>query len=206
MLLCDATGYMHRQGVVHRDLKPNNVMLCADGSMRIMDFGIASAAAARRLTFAGFTGRLGTPHYMAPEQVRGQRGDARTDIYSLGAILYEMMTGRPPFEEQESPYAIMNARMAGDPVAPRVYNPQIAPELEEIILHALARDPADRYASASALKVDLCAPERVRITGRAGRLQVPHVSAPHWHVARVFAVALLVPVLLFFIILFMLKR
>ena len=206
MLLCDATGYMHRQGVVHRDLKPNNVMLCRDGSVRIMDFGIATATATRRLTFAGLTGRLGTPQYMAPELVTGQRGDARTDVYSLGAILYEMATGHAPFDEQESPYAIMNARLVGDPVAPRAHDAGVTPEVEEIILHALARQPDDRYQSAEALKDDLCAPGRVHITGRAGRLKVPHVGAPHWRVALILAVALLIPVLLFFAILFMLRR
>jgi serine/threonine protein kinase len=205
-LLCDALEYMHLRGIVHRDLKPNNVMLCHDGSVRIMDFGIASAAASRRLTFAGLTSRLGTPHYMAPEQVSGQRGDARTDVYSLGAILYEMTTGHPPFDEQENPYSVMNARLAGDPVAPRAHNAQITPEVEEIILHALSRKPEDRYASAAAMNVDLRAPDRVWTTGRASRLKVPHVGAPHWRVARVFAIALLVPVLLFFVFLFMLKR
>jgi serine/threonine protein kinase len=206
MLLCDAMEYMHRKGVVHRDLKPNNVMLCRDGSLRIMDFGIATAIATRRLTFAGLTGRLGTPQYMAPELVTGQRGDARTDIYSLGAILYEMVTGHGPFDEQDSPYSIMNARLVGDPVAPRAHDARIAPEVEEIILHALARQPDDRYSSAAALKADLCAPGGVCITGRAGRLKVPQVGAPHWRVARILAVAFLVPVLLFFVLLFMLRR
>jgi serine/threonine protein kinase len=205
-LLCDGMEYMHRQGVVHRDLKPNNVMLCHDGSVRIMDFGIATAAATRRLTLAGFTGRLGTPHYMAPEMVSGRRGDGRTDIYSLGAILYEMTTGHAPFDEQESPYLVMNARLSGDPVAPRAHNAEISSEVEEIILHALARKPEDRYPSASAMKVDLCAPERVCLTGRAGRLTVPRVSATYWQVARIVAIALLVPVLLFFVFLFILKR
>ena len=89
-------------------------MLCDDGSIRIMDFGIAKAAGLRRLTFAGFSPAMGTPDYMAPEQVKGRRGDARTDIYSLGAMLYEMITGEVPFEGT-NPYAIMNARLHGRP-------------------------------------------------------------------------------------------
>src|SRR5208283_3798057 len=85
--ICTALSYMHQSGVVHRDLKPANIMLCNDGSIRIRDLGIARAANARRLTFVGFTPTMGTPDYMAPEQVKGSRGDERTDIYSLGAIL-----------------------------------------------------------------------------------------------------------------------
>jgi serine/threonine protein kinase len=84
--VCDALEYLHSQNIIHRDLKPGNIMLCSDGSFRIMDFGIASAAAARRLTFAGFSQKFGTPDYMAPEQVNGRRGDARTDVYGLGAM------------------------------------------------------------------------------------------------------------------------
>ena len=96
-------------------------MLCDDGSIRVMDFGIAKAVGLRRLTFTGFSAAMGTPDYMAPEQVKGKRGDARTDIYSLGAMLYEMLTGSTPFEGV-NPYAIMNARLIGDPVAPRKLN------------------------------------------------------------------------------------
>ena len=98
-------------------------MLCDDGSIRIMDFGIAKAAGLRRLTFTGFSAAMGTPDYMAPEQVKGKRGDARTDLYSLGAMLYEMVTGSLPFEGT-NPYAIMNARLVGDPVAPRKIEPR----------------------------------------------------------------------------------
>jgi serine/threonine-protein kinase len=190
---------------VHRDLKPTNVMLCRDGSIRIMDFGIAMMGTMRRLTFTGFTGRLGTPHYMAPEQIHGRRGDARTDVYSLGAILYEMTTGHAPFDEQNDLYSVMNARLVGDPVAPRVYNPMVAPEIEEITLHALARDPGDRYETAAAMKAELVAPERVRVTGRADRLKVPVLGSRHWHVARIMVIAFLVPVLLFFAFWLMLK-
>src|SRR6202043_3177196 len=109
---CDAIGYMHEHGVIHRDLKPQNVMLCNDGSLRIMDFGIAKAAASRRITFGGFSPTMGTPDYMAPEQVKGQRGDARVDIYSVGAVLYEMVTGHRLFEA-ETDYERMNARLVG---------------------------------------------------------------------------------------------
>jgi serine/threonine protein phosphatase PrpC len=203
--VCDALDYLHKHQVVHRDLKPQNIMLCSDGSLRIMDFGIAKAATSKRITFGGFSPTLGTPDYMAPEQVKGQRGDERTDIYSLGAILYEMVTGRLPFEGQNA-YTVMNARLVGDPVAPRVHNPTIRPEVEEIVLHAMARDPGDRYESAAAFKADLEAPARVHVTGRASRLQAPVMARRAWRVVRIALLAIAVPIVLFFLILFMLTH
>jgi serine/threonine protein kinase len=176
LLICDVLEYLHRHDVVHRRLKPTSVMLCRDGSARIMDVSVAMGSAARRLTFDGFLRQLGAPHYMAPEQVRGQRGDARVDLYSLGAVLYEMTTGHAPYDEQPDPCLVMNARLVGDPVAPRVHNPAIPPPVEEIILHALARDD-DRYQSAAAMRSDLAAPELVPVTGRAGRLRAPVLEA-----------------------------
>jgi|GEM_PF-126614 len=170
--ICEALHYMHGQKVVHRDLKPQNIMICNDGSIRIMDFGIAKAAQSRRLTFVGFTPSMGTPDYMAPEQVKGKRGDERTDIYSLGAILYEMCTGSTPFEG-ESPYVIMNARVTGDPVAPRKLNHKLTPVIEEIILHSLERNPDQRYASAAAMKAELDDYEIVELTNRSHHLQAP---------------------------------
>jgi len=203
--VCDALDYLHKHEVVHRDLKPQNIMLCNDGSLRIMDFGIAKAASSKRITFGGFSPTLGTPDYMAPEQVKGQRGDERTDIYSLGAILYEMLTGHLPFEGQNA-YQVMNARLVGDPVAPRVHNPALKPEVEEIVLHAMARTPNDRYQTAAAFKADLDAPQNVHVTGRANRLQAPVLAKRAWRVVRIALLAIAVPVVLFFLILLMLTH
>ena len=169
-LICEALQYMHEQGVIHRDLKPGNVMICKDGTIRVMDFGLSRSDGTRRMTFAGLSNAMGTPDYIAPEQIKGKRGDARTDVYSLGAMLYEMLAGSTPFAGDD-PFVIMNTRTTGDPKAPRELNPLLSPEAEEIILRALQRDPADRYQSALAMKEDLDAPHQVRVTGLSARLQ-----------------------------------
>jgi len=200
--LCDTVAYLHEQGVIHRDLKPQNIMMCYDGTIRLMDFGIARGGEGRRITYTGFTPAMGTPDYMAPEQVKGKRGDARTDIYSLGAILYEMLTGHQPFEG-ENPLVIMNARLISDPVAPRKVNPELSPQIEEIILHAMERDPAKRYTSAAEMKADIDNPDAVTVTGRAERLQALIPWKQGWSKYQGIILTLLIPllVILFFVIL-----
>ncbi|HET6421796.1 MAG TPA: serine/threonine-protein kinase [Geobacteraceae bacterium] len=171
--ICEALAHMHEHGVIHRDLKPHNIMICSDGTIRILDFGIAKSIG-RRFTFTGFTPAMGTPEYMAPEQVRGRRGDERTDIYSLGAILYEMVAGTIPFAGAgKDVFAAMNARLTGDPAAPRKLNRDLTEQVEEIILHAMERDPKNRYQSVHEMKKDLDNPGEVRLTGRWRHLQTP---------------------------------
>jgi serine/threonine-protein kinase len=203
---CKGLEYLHQNSVVHRDLKPANIMLCRDESVRIMDFGLALSGAARRLTFAGFAGHAGTPHYMAPEQVKGRRGDARTDLFALGAILYEMTTGHLPYDEQPDDYSMIHARLVGDPKAPRAHNQAITLQLEEIMLRALERHPEDRYQSAADFKTDLLDPASVTITGRARRLTVPTMRAQWKRFAGIVGVALIAPVVLFYILLLLLRR
>src|ERR1700675_3451068 len=167
--LAETLVYMHGEGVVHRDLKPENILVTAEGRVKIMDFGIALDESARRLTWSGLSSTIGTPDYMAPEQVSGRRGDARTDIYSLGTILYEMLTGHLPYSS-DSVYDMMRAKTSEDPRPPTEYQAELDPHLEEIILHAIERVPRDRYASAAEMLHDLERPEQVEITGRATRM------------------------------------
>ncbi len=167
--ICSALVYMHAQGVVHRDLKPENILLTESGQVKIMDFGIALDESARRLTWSGLSSTIGTPDYMAPEQVSGRRGDARTDIYALGTMLYEMLTGNLPFAGGNV-YAVMRAKANEDPQPPSSYQPEIDPHLEEIILHATARQPRDRYATAAEMLSDLRDPSKVAVTGLAFHL------------------------------------
>jgi len=159
--ICDALEYIHGRGVVHRDLKPENIMVGEHDAIKLMDFGVAARAGARRMTF-GKLSQLGTPDYIAPEQVKGKRGDARCDVYALGVTLYEMLTGTLPFRGS-NPFSVMNARVVRDPYPPREANPDISPQIEQILYRALARDEACRYASAREFGHDLERPETVRI-------------------------------------------
>jgi len=161
----DALEYIHAHGVVHRDLKPENIMVDDEDNIKLIDFGIASDTAARRLTYANFTATLGTPNYIAPEQVKGKRGDARTDIYSMGVILYEMLTGKLPFSGP-TPMAAMNDRLLNHPEPPRVANPAVSPELQEVLYRALERDPKNRYASAHEFSYDLLHLDQVGVEDR----------------------------------------
>jgi serine/threonine-protein kinase len=150
------------------------------------------------MTFAGFTPAVGTPDYMAPEQVKGKRGDERTDIYSLGAMLYEMVVGVPPFHlETDNPLVIMNARVDGDPEAPRKRNPKVSPQIEEIILHAMERDPRKRYQTAAAMKAELDDPASVALTGRCGRLQEASMGKRKWKKAFWIALGISIPLIVF---------
>jgi len=155
----------HHLGIIHRDLKPQNIMVDEDGNVRIMDFGIARSLRAKGITGAGVM--IGTPEYMSPEQVEGKPADQRTDIYSLGVILFEMVVGCPPFEG-ETPFSIANKHKSEPPPVPKKLLPQLPDALNKIILRCLEKDKANRYQTAEELVTDLAAVEQtLPLTERA---------------------------------------
>jgi len=158
--IANALVYLHANGIVHRDLKPENVIVRSDGTLKLLDFGIALDDAARRITWFGLSATLGTPDYMAPEQISGRRGDVRTDIYALGSMLFEMLTGEPPFVGGNA-QTLLRAKASEDPRSPKQLLPELDPKLEEIVLHAIERSPRDRYQRAADMLSELDDPSRV---------------------------------------------
>jgi serine/threonine-protein kinase len=200
-----ALEYIHGNGVVHRDLKPENVMVDADDNIRLIDFGIAANAGARRLTYANFSQGMGTPDYISPEQVQGKRGDARSDIYALGVMLYEMLTGKTPFTGP-NPLAVMNARLLQHPEPPMSIEPSITPQLQEIVYRALEREPRNRYGSVREFARDLEHQDQVGVAKRPEAADWKRIQGASAGRFLMYVGLVLAPVLIFALLLWVARR
>jgi beta-lactam-binding protein with PASTA domain/predicted Ser/Thr protein kinase len=178
-----ALDYSHRAGIVHRDIKPANVMLTPNGSVKVMDFGIARAIADSSATMTATAAVVGTAQYLSPEQARGEQVDARSDIYSTGCLLYELLTGRPPFVG-DSPVSVAYQHVREDAPPPSTFDPQISPAIDAIVAKALAKRTEERYQSAAEMRADIqraLAGQQIAapaVTSEATQAYMPLLSEP----------------------------
>ncbi len=203
--ILNALEYIHSRGVAHRDLKPENVMVDSDDNIKLIDFGIAANAKSRRLTFAKLSQTMGTPDYISPEQVKGKRGDARSDLYAMGVILYEMLTGKVPFSG-ENAFLIMNDRLLNNPVPPREIDPSITTQLQEIIYRALERDPKNRYATARDFASDLEHQDKVGAALRPELQNWKDRRQPRSRQILLYVGLALIPVVIFWLLLYVARH
>jgi len=160
--ICQTLEYVHNHGIVHRDLRPEHILVDAEDHIKLIDFGAAGQAAGRRITFTNISQITGGSEYISPEELKGKRGDARSDVYAAGIILYEMVTGSKPFPESD-PFD----RTLNHPVPPREIDSAISPQLQEVIYRALEREPGNRYANAHDFAQDLQHLNEVGVADRA---------------------------------------
>ncbi len=180
---CQALNFSHQHGIIHRDVKPANIMISKTGAVKVMDFGIARAIADGGNSVTQTAAVIGTAQYLSPEQARGEQVDARSDVYSLGCVLYEILTGEPPFVG-DSPVAVAYQHVREDPVPPSHKRSGISPELDAVVLKALAKNPENRYQSAAEMRADLVRvhsgekPEAPKVLTAADRTQMLARSGP----------------------------
>ena len=180
---CQALNFSHQHGIVHRDVKPANIMISKTGAVKVMDFGIARAIADSGNSVTATAAVIGTAQYLSPEQARGEQVDARSDVYSLGCVLYEVLTGQPPFVG-DSPVAVAYQHVREDPVPPSQKRPDISPELDAVVLKALAKNPDNRYQSAAEMRNDLVRvhsgekPDAPKVMTHADRTMMMSSSRP----------------------------
>ncbi len=203
--IAEALEYIHTHGVVHRDLKPENIMLDPEDHIKLIDFGIAANAGSRRLTFSKFSQTMGTPDYISPEQVKGKRGDARSDIYALGVMLYEMLTGKVPFTGANA-FIIMNDRLLNNPIPPREIDPEISLQLQEIIYRALERDPNKRYPNAHEFAWDLQHQDQVGVAERPELSDWKKRREPVTRKILFYVMLALIPVVIFSLLLWVARH
>ncbi len=152
--VCDALLYAHKHGIIHQDIKPDNIMLLEDGDIKVLDFGIAQIEGEQRRHLPGFSPLVGTPAYMAPERLRGKHGSVQTDIYAVGVVLYELLCGRTPFEEQDG-FGFIGEHISHDPSDILQLNPTLSPALATLVMHTIRRDTDKRYGSLEGVLYDL---------------------------------------------------
>ncbi|MGZ4523543.1 MAG: Stk1 family PASTA domain-containing Ser/Thr kinase, partial [Mycobacteriaceae bacterium] len=152
--VCAALDFSHRNGIIHRDVKPANIMINRAGSVKVMDFGIARAIADGASTMTQTAAVIGTAQYLSPEQARGEQVDARSDVYAAGCVLFELLTGEPPFTG-DSPVAVAYQHVREDPRPPSTVYSEVPATLDSIVLKAMSKNPANRYQSAGDMRTDL---------------------------------------------------